>query len=123
MKRGEWTFLTNHGRVLAFIAKNPQSTTQEITQEAGITLRTVQKIITELEAAGYINRQKEGRRNRYTVNAWLPMRHQLERDHALGDILQRSATIPEADTAHRSATCAATAMQGLVREVPTETQR
>ncbi len=88
MKKGEWTFLTNHGRVLAYIAKHPQSTTQEIAQEAGITLRAVQKIITELESRGYIARKKEGRRNRYTVNPLLPMRHRLEREHSVGDILQ-----------------------------------
>lgn len=88
MKKGEWTFLTNHGRVLAHIAKHPQSTTQEIAQEAGITLRAVQKIITELEVVGYIARMREGRRNRYTVNPMLPMRHRLEQDHAVGDILQ-----------------------------------
>ena len=88
MKKGEWTFLTNHGRVLAYIAKHPQSTTQEIAQEAGITLRAVQKIITELESRGYLARKKEGRRNRYTVNPLLPMRHRLEREYAVGDILQ-----------------------------------
>lgn len=88
LKKGEWTFLTNHGRVLAYIAKHPQSTTQEIAQEAGVTLRAVQKIITQLEAAGYIAWEKEGRRNRYTVNPMLPMRHRLEHEHAVGDILQ-----------------------------------
>ena len=88
MKKGEWTFLTNHGRVLAYIAKHPQSTTQVIAHEAGITLRAVQKIITELESKGYIARKKEGRRNRYTVNPLLPMRHRLEREHSVGDILQ-----------------------------------
>ena len=88
MRKGEWTFLTNHGRVLAYLAKHPQSTTQEIAQKARITLRAVQKIIAELEAGGYIARKKEGRRNRYTVNAMLPMRHRLERNHAVGDILQ-----------------------------------
>ena len=87
MKKGEWTFLTNHGRVLTYIARNPEQTTQTIAQEAGITLRAVQKIITELEASGYLVRQKEGRRNRYAVYPEMPMRHRLERDHAVGDIL------------------------------------
>ena len=87
MKKGEWTFLTNHGRVLAYIAKHPQSTTQEIAQEAGITLRAVQKIIAELEAGGFLARHKEGRRNRYAVHPEIPMRHRLERDHVVGDIL------------------------------------
>lgn len=88
MRKGEWTFLTNHGRVLAYIAKHTQSTTQVIAQEAGITLRAVQKIIADLEAGGYITRQKEGRRNRYNINPDLPMRHRLEREHVIGDILQ-----------------------------------
>jgi predicted transcriptional regulator len=88
LKKGEWTFLTNHGRVLVYIAKRPRSTTQEIAREAGITLRAVQKIIAELEAAGYLDRYKEGRCNRYAINPEIPMRHPLERDHAVGDILQ-----------------------------------
>jgi DNA-binding Lrp family transcriptional regulator len=87
LKKGEWTFLTNHGRVLAYIAKNPERTTQEIAQEAGLTLRAVQKIITELEEGGYLSRHKEGRRNRYFVNTEIPMRHHLEQEHAVGDIL------------------------------------
>jgi len=73
--------------VLAYIAKNTEHTTQEIAQEAGITLRAVQKIIAELEAGGYLARHKEGRRNRYVVHPEIPMRHRLERDHAVGDIL------------------------------------
>ena len=88
MKKGEWTFLTNQGRVLAYVAKNPGRSTQEIAQEAGITLRTVQKIITELENGGYLARYREGRRNRYIVHPEIPMRHRLEREHAVGDILE-----------------------------------
>jgi predicted ArsR family transcriptional regulator len=87
LKKGEWTFLTNHGRVLAYIAKHPERTTQEIAQEAGITVRAVQRIIAELEAGGYLARHKEGRRNRYAVHPEIPMRHRLERNHAVGDIL------------------------------------
>jgi DNA-binding MarR family transcriptional regulator len=101
MKKGEWTFLTNHGRVLAFIAKHPQSTTQEIAQEAAITLRAVQKIITELEAEGYVCRSKEGRRNRYAVNSLLPMRHRLEREHAVGDILHALGYDPRKEQVSR----------------------
>jgi DNA-binding IclR family transcriptional regulator len=87
LRSGEWTFLTNHGRVLCFLAKYPQTTTREIAEQAGITLRTVQKIITDLESGGYITRHKEGRFNRYTVNPELPMRHRMEREHAVRDLL------------------------------------
>ncbi|MFC1892713.1 helix-turn-helix transcriptional regulator [Chloroflexota bacterium] len=88
MEKGQWTFLSNHGRVFEYIAKQPKSTTEVISREVGLTQRGVQKIIAELEAAGYIARRKEGRCNLYTVHPELPMRHQLERDHAVGDILQ-----------------------------------
>jgi hypothetical protein len=88
LKKGKWTFLTNHGRVFAYIAKCPRSTTQEIAQEAGITLRAVQKIIAELECGGYIERHKEGRRNGYSVHTEMPMRHPLEREYPVGDFLR-----------------------------------
>lgn len=87
MRKGEWTFLTNYARVLTYIAKHPQATTQEIAQEAGLSIRAVQQIITHLDKGGYIARHKEGRCNRYTVHPEMPMRHRLERDHAVGDIL------------------------------------
>jgi predicted transcriptional regulator len=87
MKKKEWTFLTNHGRVMAYIAKHPQSTTQEVAQRAGLSIRAIQQIITDLEKGGYIARHKEGRRNRYTIHPEIPMRHRLEREHAVGDIL------------------------------------
>jgi len=87
MEKGQWTFLTNHGRVFVYISKHPKSTTELISREVGLSQRGVQKIITELEEAGYIARRKEGRCNRYIVHPELPMRHRLERDHAVGDLL------------------------------------
>jgi DNA-binding IclR family transcriptional regulator len=88
MKKKEWTFITSHGRVLAYVAKHPQSTTQETAQRAGLSIRSVQQIITDLEKGGYIGRYREGRRNRYVIHPEIPMRHRLERDHAIGDILE-----------------------------------
>lgn len=87
LRKGEWTFLTNHGRVLRHIAMCRGITTQQIAQEVGITLRAVQMIITDLEASGYITRHKEGRRNYYTIHSELPMRHRMEREHAVSDLL------------------------------------
>lgn len=96
MKKGRWTFLTNHGRVLAYLAKNQNSTIEEIAKQAGITLRTVQHIIDDLETSGYIARYKEGRNNRYIIHPEQPMRHRLERDHSIGDILNALANKPSA---------------------------
>ena len=87
MEKGQWTFLTNHGRVFVYIAKYPKSTTEVISREVGLSQRGVQKIIAELEKAGYVARRKEGRCNRYIIHPELPMRHRLERDHAVGDLL------------------------------------
>jgi predicted transcriptional regulator of viral defense system len=87
MKKKEWTFITNHGRVLAFMAKNPRYTTQETAHKVGLSIRAVQQIIAHLEKAGYLERHREGRCNRYIIHPEIPMRHRLERDIAVGDIL------------------------------------
>ena len=87
MEKGQWTFLSNHGRVFVYIAKYPKSTTKVISHEVGLTQRGVQKIIATLEATGYITSHKEGRNNRYMIHPELPMRHALEREYVVGDIL------------------------------------
>lgn len=99
MKKGEWTFLSNHGRVLVYLHNNPKSTTEEISRETELSQRGVQKIITELETAGYIARKKVGRRNLYTVYSELPMRHHLEHEHTVGEIIRALTDSPEKDTA------------------------
>jgi len=84
----EWLFLTNHALVLSYIAHHPRITAREIADEVGITERATHRIITDLEEAGYITRKREGRRNRYRVNADLPMRHPTYREKVVGDLLQ-----------------------------------
>ncbi|MEL7562782.1 winged helix-turn-helix domain-containing protein [Dehalogenimonas sp. 4OHTPN] len=83
----EWTFLTNHGRILVYVAMHPRTTTQQLAEKAGLSIRAVQHIITDLETAGYIERHKEGRRNSYVVHPEIPMRHRLEQEHTVGDVL------------------------------------
>ena len=87
MNKRSWTFLTNHGRVLAYLAKHPQDTTREIAEQTGFTERAIQKVIFDLESDGYIVRHREGRGNRYTIHPELPMRHRMEREHIVGDLL------------------------------------
>ncbi len=88
MEKGHWTFLSNHGRVIEYISKDPHSTIEVISKNVGLTQRGVQKIISELEEAGYVARNREGRKNRYIVHTELPMRHKLECEHAVGELLQ-----------------------------------
>lgn len=64
----KWTFITNHGLILASIAKNPDKTAREIGDDVGVTERTAHKIIMDLEKEGYITKTKVGTRNTYMVH-------------------------------------------------------
>jgi DNA-binding MarR family transcriptional regulator len=86
--RSGWTFLTNHAHVLVCIATEPDIRVRDIAERVGITLRAAQAIIADLVAGGYVDRTREGRRNRYTLNPDLPLRHPLERDHTVGELLE-----------------------------------
>lgn len=72
---GHWTFLTNHAVVLGYIALNPQITARALANAVLITERATRKIIADLVEAGYIDKKREGRRNRYRINPDLPLRH------------------------------------------------
>ena len=83
-----WTLLTNHGRVLLLIARHPDARLRELAEEAGITERSAQGIVADLERSGYISKEKHGRRNAYTVNPRQPFRHPAESGHAVGELLE-----------------------------------
>ena len=84
----EWTFLTNHGLVLSLIAQQPRITAHELATAINITERTVRKIIADLDDTGYISKKKEGRRIRYRINPDLRLRHDTQRQIAVGDLLE-----------------------------------
>jgi hypothetical protein len=84
---GAWTLLTGHGHVLVEIARNPDARLRDIAAVAGITERAVQAIISDLEAAGYLTREREGRRNRYTVDTESLFRHPAQEGHRVGPLL------------------------------------
>lgn len=79
-----WTFITNHGLVLASIAKNLEKTAREIGDDIGITERTAHKIIMDLEKEGYITKTKVGTRNTYTINPDLQIK---TGDASVGELL------------------------------------
>jgi hypothetical protein len=85
--RGQWTLLTGHGRVLVEIARDPQARIRDISPVVGLTDRTVQAIVSELEAAGYITRTRVGRRTQYTVNPDSPFRHSAQDGLQVGPLL------------------------------------
>jgi predicted transcriptional regulator of viral defense system len=75
---GAWTFFTNHAHVLLCLAADPQIRLRDLAATVGITERAVHKIVSELEAGGVLKRSREGRRNVYTLNRKLPLRHPVE---------------------------------------------
>lgn len=84
----EWTFLTNHAHVLLCLARDPSMRLRDVAEAVGITERATQRIVADLSEAGYVERIREGRRNRYRLRPEMPLRHSLERDHAVGEILR-----------------------------------
>ena len=84
----KWTFLTNHSHVLVCLQKDPFMRARDIATQVGITERSVQRILTELTEYGVISKEKEGRRNRYTVDSAKPLRHTLEDHRSVADLLQ-----------------------------------
>lgn len=84
---GRWTFLTNHAHVLVCLWLEPGQPLRVVAARVGITERAVQKIVTELEEAGVLERQREGRRNEYRLHEQIPLRHPLEAHCTVGDLL------------------------------------
>lgn len=84
----EWAFLTNHAQVLICIARDPGIRLRDIGERLGITERAVHRIVDALAAAGYITRQRNGRRNQYTINAHLPVRDAIAREQNVGQLLE-----------------------------------
>jgi DNA-binding IclR family transcriptional regulator len=84
----EWAFLTNHARALICIARDPGMRLVDIGRHLGITERAAHRIVAELDAAGYISRQRNGRRNHYTINSHLPLPDTIAREQSIGELLE-----------------------------------
>ena len=82
-----WGFLTNHARVLLCIAHDPGTRLRDIAATLGITERSAHSIVTDLTEAGYLIRHKDGRRNRYQIQAHLPLPGPGVRVPAIGEIV------------------------------------
>ena len=83
-----WDFLTNHAHVLTCIADDPGIRLRDIAAAIGITERATHRILSELVEEGYVHREREGRRNRYTVVKDRPMRHPLVQQREIGDLIE-----------------------------------
>lgn len=83
-----WTFLTNHARILILIAETPGTRLRDVAEQVGITERAAQRIVAELEAAGYLTHETVGRRNQYELRPDAHLRHPLEDDVEVGMLLE-----------------------------------
>ena len=83
----KWNFLTNHARVLVCIAHDPGVRLRDIATTLEITERSAYGIVTDLAEGGYVVKEKDGRRNRYQIQAHLPLREATTRERTIGEIL------------------------------------
>jgi DNA-binding MarR family transcriptional regulator len=107
-RAGDWTFLTNHGHVLLALARDPQARLRDVADLIGITERSVQAIVADLEAEGYLTRIRVGRRNVYRLHPQRRFRHPAESRHRIGELLdlftERPLRRTEVDPAGESET-------------------
>jgi DNA-binding MarR family transcriptional regulator len=82
-----WRFVTNHTQVLLCVARQEDARLRDIAQTVGITERAAQRIVTDLVEAGFVTRKRIGRRNHYTVDRDVAMRHPSQADHRIGELL------------------------------------
>jgi len=83
----EWHFVTSHALLLLEVSRAPESTVRELSGRVGLTERQAHRVLGDLVAEGYLERERVGRRNRYRVNGSGPMRHPSVRTHHVGELL------------------------------------
>jgi hypothetical protein len=82
-----WNFLSVHGQALLCIARDPDARLRDIAECLGITERRTYDIVSDLTEAGYVVKEKEGRRNRYEIQGHLPMPDDLAQEQGIGEVL------------------------------------
>ncbi len=87
MPKETWTFLTNHSHVLFCLSEDPELVLREIAEKVGITERSVQRIVKELEQEGFLEKERVGRRNRYKLILKRELRHKLEKHTTIEDVI------------------------------------
>lgn len=98
-RRQNWTFLTNHARVLVTIARDPAVRLRDVAVACALTERTVQTIVADLESDGYLQRVRDGRRNRYEISAGAVFKHPVEAGVQVAGLLALLTGVPSADPA------------------------
>lgn len=84
---GEWSFLTNHARAMLFIASQPDARLRDLATALDVTERTAFGIVADLTEAGYVVKERDGRRNRYQIQEHLPLPDRIGRKRTIGEVL------------------------------------
>ena len=84
---GDWSFFTNHARVLICVARDPGIRLRDLAVTIDVTERSAYGIVTDLANAGYVVKEKDGRRNRYHIQSHLPLRESISRERTIGEVL------------------------------------
>jgi DNA-binding IclR family transcriptional regulator len=88
-----WSFLTNHARTLVYIAQHADARLRDIGDALGVTERTAFAIVADLTEAGYVVKERDGRRNRYAVQAHLPLPDPVAQERTVGEVLELLAEV------------------------------
>ncbi len=83
-----WTFLSNHAHVIILLAADDELRMRDLAEQIGITERAVQRIVADLVGGGFLLVSKDGRRNRYTVQVDMALRHPVEAHRTVKDLLR-----------------------------------
>jgi DNA-binding transcriptional ArsR family regulator len=83
----QWSFLTNHARALLCIAHDPGLRLRDMADALGITERSAYAIVADLTEAGYVLKERDGRRNRYSIQNHMPLPEPTGREHTVGEVL------------------------------------
>ena len=84
---GTWSFLTNHARAMLFIADTPDARLRDLAEALNVTERSAYAIVADLTEAGYVVKERDGRRNRYHIQEHLPLRDSMSRERTIGEVL------------------------------------
>jgi len=83
----DWNFLTNHARAMLYIANEPDARLRDLASALDVTERTAYGIVADLTEAGYVVKERDGRRNRYHIQDHLPLGDRIGRERTIGELL------------------------------------
>jgi DNA-binding transcriptional ArsR family regulator len=100
----DWSFLTTHARAMLFLADQPEARLRDLASGLGVTERTAYGVVADLSDAGYVLKERDGRRNRYDIQRHLPLRDEIGRERSVGELLDLlgTAASPRAARPRRS---------------------